>query len=121
MILINLRATLKKLHKNSETYTQHNYLFKTVFLVLVKFICTQICYTSTSLFFSFHLSGPLNNNKALYMKIAVCINTLPQQCSSDLKKFFIPNTKQKHDVIDHISTKYRKCCKCCILYTRLKN
>ena len=70
--------------------------------------------------FYFHLSGPLNNNKALYMKITVCINTLPQQCSSDLKKFFIPNTNQKHDVIDHISTKYRKCCKCCILYTRLK-
>ena len=70
--------------------------------------------------FYFHLSGPLNNNKALYMKITVCINTLPQQCSSDLKKFFIPNTNQKHDVIDHISTKYRKCCKCYILYTRLK-
>ena len=57
--------------------------------------------------FSFHLSGPLNNDKALYMKIAVCINTLPQQCSLDLK-FFIPNTNQKHDMIDHISTKYRK-------------
>ena len=61
--------------------------------------------------FSFHLSGPLNNDKALYMKIAVCINTLPQQCSLDLK-FFIPNTNQKHDMIDHISKKYRKCCKC---------
>ena len=95
MILINLRATLKKLHKNSETYTQHNYLFKTVFLVLVKFICTHICYTSTSLFFSFHLSGPLNNNKALYMKIAVCINTLPQQCSLDLRRSSLFQTPTK--------------------------
>ena len=42
------------------------------------------------------------------MKTAVCINTLPQQCSLDLKKFFIPNTNQKHDMIDHISTKYHK-------------
>ena len=85
----------QKLHKNSETHTQHNYLFKTVFLVLVKFICTHICYTSTSLFFSFHLSGPLNNNKALYMKIAVCINTLPQQCSLDLRRSSLFQTPTK--------------------------
>ena len=33
--LINLSATLKKLNKNNKTYTQYNYLFKTIFIVFV--------------------------------------------------------------------------------------
>ena len=74
--LIYLSASLKKLHKNSETYTQHNYLFKTIFIVLAKFICTYVCYTTTS-FFSFYPSGSRSNNRALYIKIAVCINISP--------------------------------------------
>ena len=49
--LINLSATLKKLNKNSETCTQHNYLFKTIFIVFAKFICTRKCYTTTYYFF----------------------------------------------------------------------
>ena len=73
--LINLSASLKKLHKNSETYTQHNYLFKTIFIVLAKFICTYVCYTTT--FFSFYISGSRSNNRAWYIKIAVCINISP--------------------------------------------
>ena len=71
--LINLSATLKKLNKNSETYTQHNYLFKTIFIVFAKFICTYKCYTTTY-FFSFYPSGFRANNKDWYIKIAVCIN-----------------------------------------------
>ena len=51
MSLINLSATLKKLNKNRETYTQHNYLFKTIFIVFAKFICTYKCYTTTYFFF----------------------------------------------------------------------
>ena len=51
MNLINLNETLKKLHKNRETYTQHNYLFKTIFIVFAKFICTYKCYTTTYFFF----------------------------------------------------------------------
>ena len=38
MNLINLSATLN----------MHNYLFKNIFKVLAKFICTYVCYTSTS-------------------------------------------------------------------------
>ena len=36
MNFINLSATLRKLHKKSETYTQHNHLFKNIFKVLAK-------------------------------------------------------------------------------------
>ena len=52
MNLVNLNETLKKLNKNSETYTQHNYLFKTIFIVFAKFIFTYKCNTTTY-FFSF--------------------------------------------------------------------
>ena len=74
--LINLSATLKKLNKNSETCTQHNYLFKTIFIVVAKFIFTYKCYTTTY-FFSFYPSEFRGNNKAWYIKIAVCINISP--------------------------------------------
>ena len=66
MNLINLNATLN----------MHNYLFKNIFKVLAKFICIYVCYTSTS-FFSFYISGSRSNNKAWYIKIAVCINISP--------------------------------------------
>ena len=50
--LINLSASLKKLHKNSETYTQHNYLFKTIFIVLPN-LFVHIYVTLLLLFFLF--------------------------------------------------------------------
>ena len=76
MNLINLSATLKKLNKNNETYTQHNYLFKTIFIVVAKFIFTYKCYTTTY-YFSFYPSEFRANNKAWFIKIAVCINISP--------------------------------------------
>ena len=76
MNLINLSATLKKLNENSETYTQHNYLFKTIFIVFAKFIFTYKCYTTTC-FFPFYPSEFRGYNKAWYIKIAVCINISP--------------------------------------------
>ena len=76
MNLVNLNETLKKLHKNNETCTQHNYLFKTIFIVFAKFICTYKCY-ATTYFFSFYPSGFRGNNKAWNIKIAVCINISP--------------------------------------------
>ena len=94
MNLINLSATLN----------MHNYLFKNIFKVLAKFICTYVCYTSAS-FFSFYISGSRSNNKAWYIKIAFCINISPLQCSLDFKKFVIPNFNQMHNITDHFSTK----------------
>ena len=66
MNLINLSATLN----------MHNYLFKNIFKVLAKFISTYKCYTTTS-FFPLYISGSRCNNKAWYIKIAVCVNISP--------------------------------------------
>ena len=76
MSLINLSATLKKLNKNIKTCTQHNYLFKTIFIVFAKFIFTYKCYTTTY-FFSFYPSEFRGNNEDWYIKIAFCINISP--------------------------------------------
>ena len=66
MNLINLSATLN----------MHNYLFKNIFKVLAKFICTYVYYTSTSffLFTSVDLGVIIRPG---YIKIAVCINISP--------------------------------------------
>ena len=66
MSLINLSATLN----------MYNYLFKNIFKVLAKFISTYICYTTTS-FCPFNIKGSRSNNKAWYIKIAICVNNSP--------------------------------------------